>query len=259
MRTIAIIQARMGSSRLPGKVLRPVVGKPMLAHIVERLRLAQGVNEVIVATSDQVADEQIVSFCSQSGIACFTGSESNVLDRFYRAALHYQGDAVIRITADCPLVDPAMISQLITLYQSGEYDHVSVATGAGALFMDGGRFPDGYDAECIRFTALHEAWRDATLPGDREHVTPYLWRQPEKFRLQVLKSATDYSSLRLTVDNEEDFQLIEHIYQALYQEHQAFLLSDVVEFLTTHPELSHMNQAHIGNEGYAELWQAAAN
>lgn len=258
MPTIAIIQARMNSSRLPGKVLRPILGKPMLTHIVERVRQARGVDRVVVATSDRVVDEAIRDVCRQYGIDCFTGDEHDVLDRFYKAATHYDGDPVIRLTADCPLADPGVISALVATYHRGHYDHVGVATGAGAIFLDGGRYPDGYDAECIRFDALHKAWTEATAPTDREHVTPFIWRQPELFCLGALKSTTDYSTLRLTVDNEEDFRLIEAIYEALYDPARPFLLEDVVGWLDEHRHLLKLNEHLIGQEGYAELWQPAA-
>ncbi len=258
MKTVAIIQARMGSSRLPGKVLRPLAGKPMLAHIVERVRAAHGVDQVVIATSDRTVDESIRSFCETNDIECFAGDEQNVLDRFYRAATQYGADRVIRITADCPLADPELIAELIRYFAAGDYDHVGVATGAGAIFLDGGRFPDGYDAECMHIAALEKAWQEATAPTDREHVTPYLWRQPKLFRLGTLKSAVDYSSLRLTVDNEDDFRLIEKIYQDLYRPDRHFLLADVIHWLTAHSKLAAMNSAHVGQEGYEALWQPAA-
>jgi spore coat polysaccharide biosynthesis protein SpsF len=255
MNAVAIIQARMGSSRLPGKVLRPLAGRPMLAHIVERVAQAQGVSKVVVATSDQPADQQIVRFCADNDIACFAGNELDVLDRFYRVALAFGGDPVLRITADCPLVDPAVITELITLFHAGDYDHVGVATGAGALFADGGRYPDGLDTECMRFAVLQRAWLEATAATDREHVTPYLWRQPELFKLALLKSPVDYSSLRLTVDNEQDFDVINQIYCALYTSQRPFLLPEVLAFLDQHPQIAAANRHFVGQEGYAELWQ----
>ena len=258
MKTVAIIQARMGSSRLPGKVLRTVAGEPMLAHIVERVRAAAGVDQVVVATSDRAVDESIRTFCKSRAIDCFAGDEQDVLDRFYRAAVMHGAERVIRITADCPLADPELISELIRYFEAGQFDHVGVATGAGALFLEGGRYPDGYDAECMRMSALEKAWREATAPTDREHVTPYLWRQPKLFRLDTLKSPVDYSSLRLTVDNEDDFRLIGQIYQDLYRRDRHFLLADVIGWLEQHPDLAAMNSHHVGQEGYAALWQPSA-
>jgi len=258
MNTVAIIQARMGSSRLPGKVLRDVCGKPMLAHIVERVSSSRGINRVVVATSDKSADRAIQAFCAEKQFDCFRGDEQDVLDRFYQAAKYFNAERVVRITADCPLADPMIIGNLINYFANGEYDHVGVATGAGALFLDGGRYPDGYDAECMSTTALDRAWREATEQTDREHVTPYLWRQPEKFNLAMLKSEIDYSSLRLTVDTEEDFQLVQKIYQDLYRPDRHFLLDDVVRWLESHSDKLNINQQHIGHEGYEVLWQPTA-
>jgi len=256
MSSVAIIQARMGSTRLPGKVMKMVLGKPMLWHIVQRLKLAPGLNAVVVATSDQPADEPICSFCLDSGIPCFVGSENDVLDRFYRAAVHFKADPVIRITADCPFVDPSVVGKLLCLYEEGEFDHLGVATGAGALFLDGGRFPDGLDAECFSFASLERAWQEAVQPSDREHVTPYIWRNKELFRSGHLKSDRDYSHLRWTVDNEADFKLVSRVYEALYSEDSVFLLEDILAFVADHPELSDLNRDFIGKEGYLQVWMA---
>ena len=254
MRPVIIIQARMGSTRLPGKVLKPILGQPMLWHIARRLRGISSVADVVVATSASPSDQPILDFCRTQGIPVAAGSELDVLDRFYRTALQYEADPVIRVTGDCPLVDPELIERLLALYRAGDYDHVGIATGAGALFLEGGRFPDGLDAECFSFSALKQAWREATAMSDREHVTPYLWRQPERFRLDLLKSPTDYSDLRWTVDTEQDFALIVQIYAALYQENHLFLMADVLDYLEQHPELTQFNNALIGKEGYREVW-----
>jgi len=255
MRPVAIIQARMGSTRLPGKVLKPILGRPMLWYIVQRIRYVPDVVEVVVATSEQPGDEPIRDFCREYGIASFAGSESDVLDRFYQAAIQYRGDPLFRITGDCPFVDPEVVARLLELYKTGCYDHVGVATGAGAIFLDGGRFPDGLDAECFSFATLERAWREATAPSDREHVTPYNWRVPGRFRVGTLKAEKDYSKLRWTVDNEADFQLVSRIYEALYQEDKPFLMADILNYLVQHPELVKMNQDFIGKEGYREIWE----
>lgn len=257
MRPVAIIQARMGSTRLPGKVLKSIQGRPMLWYIVQRMRWVPSVIEVVVATSDQLGDKPIQRFCQEHGIALFVGSEDDVLDRFYQAAIRYRGDPLIRITADCPFVDPELVGRLLELYRSGRYDHVSVATGAGALFLDDGRFPDGLDAECFSFEALERAWREATEPSDREHVTPYIWRVPRRFQLGMLKAERDYSDLRWTVDSEADFQLVSQVYEALFREDKPFLMADILNYLAQHPELARMNQDLIGKEGYRELWESA--
>lgn len=256
MPTVAIIQARMGSSRLPGKVLKPIVGEPMLWHIVNRVRSAAGVDKVVVATSDHDGDKPIRDLCSQERILCFQGSEDDVLDRFYLAAKTHNADPVIRITGDCPFADPEVISNLIEQYFTGQYDYVGVATGAGALYLDKGRFPDGLDVECFSCASLEKAWREASHQSDREHVTPYIWRNKEKFRCGLLMSDEDYSKLRWTVDNLMDFDLVYKVYEALYNEKQPFVMADIIRFINDNPDIAKMNCDYIGKEGYEKVWQA---
>ena len=247
----------MGSTRLPGKVLRPLAGAPTLIRIVERVRACAAIGNVVVATSDRDADEPIRRLCATEGIGSFAGSELDVLDRFYRAAGRFHGDPLIRITADCPLVDPGLLAKLVALFASGEYDHVGAATGAGALFLGQGRYPDGLDAECFSLAALERAWREATSPQDREHVTPYIWRHKDLFRCGQLTSPIDYSRLRWTIDNEADYALIVRIYDALHRPDGAFGMDDVLRYLAAHPELAATNEGFIGKEGYLEVWQGS--
>lgn len=253
-RPIAIVQARVGSTRLPGKVLRSILGRPILWHVVERVRHASGLAHVVVATTDRPADEPIRRLCEEHGITWFAGSERDVLDRFYRTALRERGDPLVRVTADCPLVDPELLTRLLALYRTGQYDHVGVATGAGALRLPGGRFPDGLDAECFSFAALERAWREATRPIDREHVTPYIWRNTAIFRCGHLTSERDYSQLRWTVDTEADFELVAKVYEGLYRPDRPFLMADVLRFLAAHPEVAALNRDAIGREGYEQVW-----
>lgn len=226
----------------------------MLWHIVQRVRFARGLSNVVVVTSDRSEDKVIRSFCQDEGIHVFAGSETDVLDRFYQAAVLYHADPVLRVTGDCPLIDPQLIERLLELYASGSYDHVSVATGAGALFLDGGRYPNGLDAECFSFACLQQAWSQATESSDREHVTPYIWRVPGRFRCYMIKSPIDYSHLRWTVDYEDDYLMVKRIYQELYHEERPFLYREIVDYLNRNPDLGVINQAHIGQEGYARVW-----
>ena len=251
----AIIQARMGSTRLPGKVLKDIVGRPMLWHIVRRLSYVACVDQIVVATSDNDADEPIRNFCMEQEVLCFAGSELDVLDRFYRAALHFSADPLIRITADCPFVDPRVVAELVQYFSSGEYDLVGVATGAGSIFLEGGRYPDGLDAEIFSFAALERSWREATEQSDREHVTPYLWRVPGRFRVSSLQAASDYSHLRWTVDNEADLQLVRRIYEALHREEEPFVMQDILEYIKQNPQVAQGNAAFLGQEGYLDVWK----
>jgi spore coat polysaccharide biosynthesis protein SpsF len=253
-RPVAIIQARMGSTRLPGKVLMPLLGKPMLWHIVKRLRWVDNLR-ITVATSDSDTDIPIRNFCINEDIPCFAGSENDVLDRFYRAACCFSADPIIRITADCPFVDPEIITKLLLLYADGDYDHVGVAAGAGAVILDGGRYPNGLDAECFSFEALQRAWENAVEQSDREHVTPYMWRISGRFRIGALKADKDYSSLRWTVDYEEDFHLVSLIYEKLYRDDRPFVMADILDLLRKRPDLVKINQTYIGKEGYERVWK----
>jgi spore coat polysaccharide biosynthesis protein SpsF len=253
MRTIAIIQARMGSNRLPGKVLMPILGKPMLWHIVGRVRAVPSIDEVVVAVPTDRPNEVLRRFCSDNQIAFFAGSENDVLDRYYRAAQQFKADPVLRITADCPLVDPPLIERLIQMFKSGEYDHIGVAAGAGAELIGKGRFPDGLDAECFGFTALERAWREGTDPRDREHVTRYMWSNKDIFRCGELTAGLDYPKLRLTVDHREDFELITKIYESLYSECRTFGFSDVVKFLEKNPSLLEVNRKWTEADNYRSV------
>ncbi|MBI3463387.1 MAG: glycosyltransferase family protein [Planctomycetes bacterium] len=256
-RVVAIIQARMGSARLPGKVLSMIGGRPMLWHIVQRVRAVHGVADVVVASSDTVPDEPIREFGRRFGVDVFSGSLNDVLDRFYHAARGYQADIVLRVTGDCPLFDPKIVSQMLQRFlNDGTLDHIGVATGAGvANCSDIGRYPDGLDAELTSIGTLEIAWREATQPVDREHVTPFVWKQPQRFRVATFYSPVDYSQLRWTVDNQEDLEVVRAIYAALYKPERHFLMQDVLDFLATHPEVSHWNQQFIGREGYQQFWK----
>jgi len=250
MKTVAIIQARMGSNRFPGKVLKLILGRPMLWHIVVRVRAVPSIAEVVVAVPDDPANEVLRRFCADNRIALFPGSETDVLDRYYRAAQHFKADPVIRITADCPLADPQLIDRLIQRYASGSYDHIGIAAGAGAQLLDKRRFPDGLDAECFGFSALDRAWREATDPRDREHVTRYMWTNKGMFHCGELTADLVYPKLRLTVDHPEDFALVTKIYESLYREGRPFELSDVMKFLEKNPGLVDLNRKWTEADNY---------
>ena len=254
MQPVAIIQARMGSRRLPGKVLREICGKPMLWHVIRRVRQVRMIEQIVVATSSQPIDSPIRDFCGANGITCYAGSEQDVLDRFYRAAQSSSADPIIRLTGDCPFVDPQVVSKLLVLFSGGEYDHVGVATGAGALFLTGGQYPDGLDCECFTKAALETAWKEATLTSDREHVTPFIWRNTRRFKVGSLKAIDNYGQYRWVVDNEADFALVSRVYEALYPSNEYFLMQDILEFLAKHPEVADLNQSYVGYEGYEDVW-----
>ena len=255
---VAIVQARMGSTRLPGKVLKPIMGKPMLWYLVKRLERTAYVDKVVVATSEEKDNDVIRDFCKQYSINCFSGSENDVLDRFYKAAKQYNSDVVIRITGDCPLLDPGLIGEMLKEFiTSNQYDHYGVACGAGASTeeFNGHRYPDGLDAEIFKFSVLETAWNKAKDQLEREHVTPFIWRRPELFSLGTKTSPKDYSLMRWTVDNKVDFEVVEEIYKNLYPNKPDFGLKDILEFFNTHSELQDKNKHFIGDEGYGKFFK----
>ena len=259
MGTTAIIQARMGSQRLPGKVLMPICGHPMLWHVVARARAARSVEDVLVATSLAPDDDAIRTFCADSGIKVFSGSENDVLDRYHGAADTSGADPVVRITSDCPLVDPAVIDELLELYAGGSFDYAGVSIGGAARVFGRNGYPDGLDAECVSRAALDRAWSEAIDPADREHVTSYIWRNRELFRCGTLAPETDWSDLRLTVDEPEDMRLVGSIYGALYREDSSpFGFGEVIAFLQSHQDLARSNRSLIGKEKYRGLLEEAA-
>jgi spore coat polysaccharide biosynthesis protein SpsF len=240
----------MGSNRLPGKVLSPIMGKPMLWHIVHRVRAVPAIDEVVVAIPDGPVDEDLRKFCATNDISSFSGSEMDVLDRFYRAAQRYQADPVLRITADCPLVDPELVGRLIDLYRSGTYDYAAVSAGADATRLEGGSFPDGMDAECFNFASLERAWKEAQDPRDREHVTRFIWRRKGVFRCTKLMADREYPALRLTVDYPQDLLVASQIYEKLFSEGNIFHLADVVDLLDREPEIVRPNEHLVEGQHY---------
>jgi spore coat polysaccharide biosynthesis protein SpsF len=253
-KVVAIIQARMGSTRLPGKVLLQIKDKPILWHIVNRLKFSKYINSVVISTSTSNADDEIELFAKKNNIDYFRGSEDDVLDRMYKTALKFSADVIIRITGDCPCVDPFLIDDLIAMFNSQKYDFVGVATGAGVINIKEKKFPDGLDAECFSFETLKKTWKNAKSQVDREHVTPYMWKEKGRFRNGTLYSKNDYSNIRLTLDHKEDLNFIKKIYNTLYEKDRCFDLKDIIEFIESNPNLIEMNEDFIGKEEYEKIW-----
>ena len=242
-KAVAIVQARMGSTRFPGKVLEEIAGHPMLWQVVNRVRMARTVDEVTVATSTESSDRAVADFCAKEGIPCFLGSENDVLDRFYQAARSYEADAIVRITADCPLIDPQIIDKVVAVYLQGEYDYVTNTLRY--------TYPDGLDVGVFSFPALEKAWHEARFPAEREHVTPYI-RRSGRFRLHNVESEVDLSSrnLRWTVDEPSDLEFVRAIYAHLGNNHKPFGLAHILQLLEEEPHLMQINAGKIRNEGY---------
>lgn len=240
-RVLTVVQARMGSSRLPGKVLLPLAGQPLLVRMVERVQRARLAGTVVVATTTEPADDALAAMCAAHGLPCFRGDALDLLDRHYQAARHYGAAVVLKIPSDCPLIDPAVIDQVLGVYLDDPeaYDFVSNLHPA--------TFPDGNDVEIMRFSALETAWREARRPLEREHTTPYFWENPERFRLANVRweSGNDFSmSHRWTIDYPEDYAFIAAVYEALYYQNPAFGLVDVLQLTDARPDIAQLN-AHL--------------
>lgn len=238
---VAIIQARYSSSRLPGKVLKPILGRLMLSLQIERVVRSQSIDHFVVATSSDKEDEPIRQLCNELGIACFSGSLNDVLDRFYKAAAQYIPDHVIRLTGDCPLIDPQVIDSVVRLHLEKGVDYTSN--------INPPTFPDGLDVEIMRFSALEKAWKNAKLPSEREHVTPYIRNNKTQFSQGVLKKSEDLSGYRWTVDEADDFEFVTKVYEKLYPQKPDFLMADVLQLLKDHPGLAMINAHYERNAG----------
>jgi spore coat polysaccharide biosynthesis protein SpsF len=247
---LAILQARASSRRLPGKVLKPILGRPMLALQLERVGRARRIDRLLVATSLDPSDDPIVAFCGEVGVGCFRGSLDDVLDRFYQAAVPQKPASVVRLTGDCPLADPAVIDRLIELHVARGDDYTSNTLTR--------TFPDGLDAEVMRFSCLEAAWREAELPSEREHVTPFIYHHPERFKLGGLSQAHDLSHWRWVVDEPADLAFIGRIYDALYPTKPAFTTADVLRLLRERPDIAEMMGRAKTNEGYEKSLAADA-
>jgi spore coat polysaccharide biosynthesis protein SpsF len=233
---VAIIQARMTSSRLPGKVLIDIAGFPMLYHVIKRVFSAQMVDQIVVATTDDPADDQIEEFCNSINISCFRGHPFDVLDRYYQAASKFQADIIVRITADCPIMDPTLIDTLIQSFLDTGVDF-----GANRLPPPWKRtYPIGLDIEIARFEALEKAWQDAESQFEREHVMPYLYDQPGRFKILLAHHEPDYGEKRWTVDTPQDLELINLIFEH-FSPRIDFSWLEVIDLTKSNPDLEKIN------------------
>lgn len=236
------IQARMGSTRLPGKVLMPLAGRPVLEHVINRVKVS-GVGEPVVVTTFSTKDLPIVAYCAAHGIRVFCGSENDVLDRFWQAAKLIDADHVVRITADCPILDPEVVRRVVNVHLESRADYssnVQVET-----------FPDGLDVEVFRKASLKKAWNEARLPSEREHVTPYIRKNPGVFAQSDVRNDEDLSGLRWTLDNRDDYQFLTALFLEL-GECSEFGMGDVLRVLRNRPEIASINGGTLRNEGYAK-------
>ncbi|MFP5113728.1 cytidylyltransferase domain-containing protein [Bacillaceae bacterium C204] len=247
MNIVAIIQARMGSTRLPGKVMKEVLGKPLLEFQIERVRKSKLITRVVVATTKKETEQPIIDLCKRLSVDYFRGSEMDVLARYFEAANQYKADVVVRLTSDDPLIDPTIIDKIITEFLSNpsKYDYVSNSIDK--------TYPLGLDTEVFSMNALKQAYQEAKSPAFREHVTPYIRLHPDKFNIGVVLHPVDLSSYRLTVDTKEDLELISRVLSELYEKkRECFTLEDIIVLLQQHPEWillnSHIEQKKLEDE-----------
>lgn len=233
MKTVAIIQARMGSTRLPGKVMKKLKDKTVLGHVINRIKETSGVDQVVVATTILERDDIIVEEACSWGATTYRGDEEDVLARYYHAAKHENADIVIRITSDCPLIDVNVTSEMIDFYKDNQYDYVSNTLTR--------TYPRGLDVEIFGFEVLERAFIEAVEQEEREHVTPYVYKNPSIFHTFQLTQSTDLSGYRLTLDTVEDWILIEEIYNYLYSPDSLFGLNDIMTLMHERPELKQIN------------------
>jgi spore coat polysaccharide biosynthesis protein SpsF len=245
---LAILQARMDSTRLPGKVMKPILGTPMIFLQIERIARARHIDKLLVATTSDEADNVVADECIRRGLAVYRGSQLDVLDRYVKAAEEYRPRAVVRLTADCPLADWTVIDCAVQTYFHGHYQYVTNVNPQ--------TYPDGLDVEIVDYEALRIANIEARLPSEREHVTPFISARPERFSAGSLRSPVDLSAMRWTVDEPEDFELVRAIYEALYPTKPAFETRDILDFLRERPELIRLNQHIVRNAGLLKSFEA---
>jgi len=234
MKTVIIVQARMASTRLPGKVLMQVLGKPLLEYQMERLAKVGKADMVVIATTTNQADGPIMALSSRLGIPAIRGSENDVLERYRRAAAETGAARIVRVTSDCPLIDPSIVDDVIGHLDSHpELDYVSNVLERS--------FPRGLDCEAFTFEALDAAFQEAKSASEREHVTPFIYRNPARFKLGGIRHPHDHSRHRWTVDTREDFALVRMMLEALYPSNPGFLLRDCLELIDRHPDWPQIN------------------
>jgi spore coat polysaccharide biosynthesis protein SpsF len=246
MNIVTVIQARISSSRLPGKVLLPLLGKPLLFRMIERVKRAKLIGTIVVATSTNQEDDKIKFACEEENTTCFRGHLTDLLDRHYQLAKKYNADAIVKIPSDCPLIDPFIIDKVIQHYiDNEEYDYVSNLHPA--------TYPDGNDVEIFSSQSLEYAWRDATKDFEREHTTPYMWGHKDSFNIGNVEWETGLdlsTSLRFTIDYEEDYLFIKRVFEELYPKNPDFGLNDILRLLEQKPEVAEINHRFAGTYWY---------
>ena len=247
LKIVTIIQARLGSTRLPGKILYEAAGKSILLNMYERVRSSRLAGTIVIATTNETEDNVIYDLCKLNGINCFRGSTNDLLERHYKAALLFSADVVIKIPSDCPLIDPEVIDKVIEYYISNRYEYDYVSN------LHPQSYPDGNDVEVFSFNALYKAHKEAIKDYEREHTTPYIWNNPDKFNIGNVQweNGMDLSlSHRFVLDYREDFEFIKTVYEHLYTVDPKFTLYDILDLLNVYPYMNEINSHLRGNSWY---------
>ena len=244
---LIVVQARMASSRLPGKVMLPLLDRSLLARMVERLQLVKRPVQIVIATSVNPEDDLIEREAIDIGVPYFRGSQANLLERHYLAALKHDADIVLKIPSDCPLIDPRIVDQVLDFFFMNEdkYDYISNLHPA--------TWPDGNDVEIMTMQCLEKTWKEAARSLELEHTTPYIWENPDKFRIEnvVWDKGKDYSmSHRFTIDYPEDYLFIKKVYEELYFKKGCFSCEDIIDLLIHKPEIKELNAEYAGVNWY---------
>ena len=238
MKVVAIVQARMGSTRLPGKVLKDLEGKTMLARVVQRLSRSRLINEILIATTDRAADDAIVEECRRCSVQVFRGDEDDVLDRYFRAAQLAKAEVVVRITSDCPLIDPRVTDKTVAAFLNPQ-GQAMPDYGSNVVVRT---YPRGLDTEVMTAQALERCWHAANEPYERTHVTPYIYEHPGEFKILSVTGDKDFSRHRWTVDTPEDLEFVRTIY-ARFKGRDDFQKADILALLEREPELTELNRS----------------
>ena len=241
-----IIQSRLGSTRLPEKVLMKINGRPLLSCMIERVKRARKIDKIIIATTTSCLDNKIEVFCKNENIEYFRGSEDDVLDRYYNCARLFGAKVIVRLTSDCPLIDPCIIDEVVSCYLDNRFKYDYIAN----TVPPPGMYPDGMDVEVFSFNLLEKAWINAKKPSEREHVTFYFWKNPDLFKIYRHDLKTDLSNYRLTLDYKEDYLLIKEIIEHFNDEKLLFTMEDIITFLETNPDIVKINKHIEKNMGW---------
>ncbi len=246
MKTVAIVQARMGSTRLPGKILKPLCDKSVLEHLISRIDRCKEVDLTVIATTVAPHDTIVAETASDAGAAVFRGSEDNVLERYFQAACEYNADTVIRITSDCPLYDPNLLCEMLNRYKQLQLDNCAPDYFANNINRT---YPAGLDTEIFPINILERAIEMSSRDYEFEHVTPYIRENPALFTKLEHRNSTDLSHLRWTLDTADDFRMIETVYDTLYPENPEFTTDDILKLLKERPDITKIN-AHVKQKNY---------